>query len=106
MARARLQNAAENMGATLITCALDTLETTLQERCPAVVVLDLDSGGGDVLAALARARGNDLVPERVVGYFSHVDAALGEAARAAGCDAMPRGRFWRSLPEIFEGPSR
>ncbi len=101
MARARLEAAAREMGVELVTSSQETLETKLRERRPAMVVLDLDIGGDGVLAALERARGQDLVPERVVGYFSHVDATLGQAARAAGCEAMPRGRFWRSLTEIL-----
>ena len=101
MARARLEAAAREAGVELVTASQETLETALLENRPAMVVLDLDDGGDGVLAALDRARARDLVPERVVGYFSHVDAALGQAAGAAGCEAMPRGRFWRSLAEIL-----
>ncbi len=103
MARARLEAAAREAGAELVIASRETLEAELVENRPAMVVLDLDAGGDRLLAALGRARARGLVPERVVGYFSHVDAALGQAAGAAGCEAMPRGRFWRSLAELLRG---
>lgn len=77
----------------------------LPERAAAggidLLVLDLDSGGAELLEALRAARERGGVPGRVVGFFSHVDSALGQAARAAGCDAMPRGKFWRSLADLL-----
>lgn len=71
------------------------------EQAPAVdlVVLDLDTGGRaliDIWISLAGESG-----PRAVGYFSHVDAGLGDHARSKGVEAIPRGRFWRSLEEIL-----
>ena len=68
-----------------------------------VVVVDLDDGGPDVLAELATAAERGLLPSRVLGYFSHVQEATGAAARAAGVEAYPRGRFWRELPSLLAG---
>ena len=104
MARARLESAARAVGAELVTAAHDRLESALEEHRASIVVVDLDGGGERALAALQRARARGLLPERVVGYFSHVDAQLGEAARAAGCETFPRGRFWRSLADILGAP--
>ena len=39
---------------------------------------------------------------RAIGYFSHVDEALGEAARARGLEAWPRGRLLRDLPTLLD----
>ena len=58
-----------------------------------VVVVDLDRPG--VLDVL-----DDVVATGapVVGFAAHVDGATHEAATARGCRAMPRSRFFRSLP--------
>lgn len=103
MARARLESAARHENLELITATRKTVETTLQRRPARLVVIDLDLGGVEALTAIERARARGLAPERVVGYFSHVDTELGEAARAAGCEALPRGRFWRDLARILRG---
>jgi hypothetical protein len=70
-----------------------------------LVVFDLDEGGDAALQALSVARASGLLPSRVVGYYSHVNRALGQAAEAAGCEAWPRGKFWGSLPELLQPDS-
>ena len=101
MGRARVEEAVRRAGGTLVTCAPDELGAVLRERDPDVVIVDLDSGGAAAVEAVAAASG--AAGPRLLGYFSHVDAALGEAARSAGIDALPRGRFWRELPDLLEG---
>ena len=60
-----------------------------------VVVVDLARPG--VLEALA-----GLGAVRSVGFASHVDRELIEAARAAGCGlVLPRSRFFASLGELL-----
>lgn len=62
-----------------------------------LVVVDLARPGVlEVLAELSASA-------RVVGYGSHVDRATLERAAAAGCEAMPRSQFFRSLGELL-GP--
>ncbi|MDP9019511.1 MAG: hypothetical protein M3N25_01700 [Actinomycetota bacterium] len=61
-----------------------------------VVVVDLDRPGVlDVLADVVAAGA------RVVGFAAHVDATTLEAATARGCRAVPRSRFFRSLPSLL-----
>ena len=103
MARARLEQAVRDAGFTLAIASVDRLDEALRAHEPNVVILDLDAGGRDLLDRLEEARNRGAVTARVVGYFSHVDAGLGAAARAAGCTPLPRGRFWRSLPEVLAG---
>ena len=66
-----------------------------------LVLLDLDAAGDEVLL-----RAEELIraapTTRWVGYFSHVDEALGRRAAEAGIEAFPRGRFWKALPGLFE----
>ena len=64
-----------------------------------VVLVDLSKRGVmDVLADIA-AGGT-----RVIAFGSHVDHALLDAARAAGCDeVLPRSQFFRTLPALLAG---
>jgi len=57
------------------------------------VLVDLSRPG--VLEVLPR-----LVGRRVVGFGSHVDRETLEAARAAGCQALPRSQFFRTWPDL------
>ena len=62
-----------------------------------VVVLDLGRPG--VLDALPSLAGR-----RTIGFGSHVDRELLDAARTAGCDeVMPRSEFFRRARELLEG---
>lgn len=95
MAGARIEGAARHAGLEFQSVGDDRLDKALSEDV-ALVVLDLDSGAERALELLPHGTG----PE-VVGYFSHVDAELGRRAEAAGCKVMPRGRFWRTLPDLL-----
>lgn len=97
-AKARVADAAARAGWTMVTAPVGDLNGALDEHAPDLVVLDLDEAGEPALAALGPAP-----RARTIGFFSHVDTALGDAARAAGVDAVPRGRFWRTLPRLLEG---
>lgn len=94
-ARARVQAAAEPRGWSVVTTRPGDLGAALAEHAPALVVIDLDEAGDSGLD-LVRSTG-----VRAIGYFSHVDRKLAQAAEAAGVEAVPRGRFWRTLPQLF-----
>jgi hypothetical protein len=101
MARSRLAEAAARAGVELSVVGFGSMTDTLRARRPDLVILDLDEGREAVLAELEAAAAEGLVPVQVLGYFSHVDSALSEAASGAGCRAIPRGRFWSSLDELL-----
>lgn len=101
LARSRLEDAAARAGWRVDVTSAQALPERAASSGADVLVLDLDSGGPDLLDRLKEARERGEIPARVVGFFSHVDTALAEAARAAGCEAVPRGKFWRSLPELL-----
>lgn len=104
LATGRLERAAVDAGMELrVTPPAHMLEALRAER-PEVVVLDLDLGRTGVLESLAEARAEGLAPGRVVAYFSHVDTSLRVQAQAAGCRALPRGRFWSRLAEELAAP--
>ena len=58
-----------------------------------LVVVDLGRPG--VLEVLPRVRAT-----RLIGFASHVDRGALAAARAVGCDAMARSKFFSSLAEL------
>jgi hypothetical protein len=62
-----------------------------------------------VVVDLARAGVLEMIPTlsaAVVGFASHVDEALIEAGRAAGCvEVLPRSRFFRRIGELAGEPT-
>ena len=101
MARERVRSAAAQAAMAVRYTAPGTLVDALRAATPDVVVIDLDVGGAPALDEVAAARAEALLPDRVLGYFSHVDTALGEAAERSGITAVRRGRFWSSLPDLL-----
>lgn len=99
-AHARVGDAAHRAGGTLQRVSSEDLATEIASKAPSMVVIDLDEVGAGVLAAVPSDSGSE--SPMVVAYFSHVDVALGESARQAGVEALPRGRFWRELPSLVE----
>jgi hypothetical protein len=69
----------------------------------------LDAPETEVVVDLGRPGVLDVLPEltaagrRVVGFCSHVDRATIDAAKAAGCEALPRSELFRRWPEIAAG---
>ena len=71
----------------------------------ALIIADLNAGCCDVME-LARAlkRDDALAGIPLLGFFSHVQTELQQAALAAGFDrVMPRSAFTKNLPEILAG---
>lgn len=95
-AQARVGDAARRVQAELQRVEPEDLPAEIASKAPSLIVIDLDDVGAEVLAALPRSSGSSTV----VAYFSHVDTDLGERARRAGFEALPRGRFWRELPSL------
>lgn len=102
MATSRLLDASSRAGVTFDSASVDEFRARLRDTRPSLVVIDLDQGRERALTELQAARDEGSLPERVVGYYSHVDRALGEAAEKAGCEAWPRGKFWSSLEQLLQ----
>jgi len=63
-----------------------------------LILLDLNCKGLDVLALLPQLPG-----ERVIGFVSHVQTELRQAAAAAGCGTvMARSAFSDRLPALLQ----
>jgi CheY-like chemotaxis protein len=77
------------------------------EQCralaPDLVILDLHASGAlDLARSLEADAATRAIP--LVGFYSHVDQALREAALAAGVDrVLPRSAFTAKLAEILAG---
>jgi hypothetical protein len=99
MALSRIEAAATANSLGLRRLSQGDLESIDEPPAVELVILDLDSGGRELVDAWSSLAGDS--GPRAVGYFSHVDATLGDHARAKGVEALPRGRFWRSLDEIL-----
>ena len=71
---------------------------------PAVVILDLNNSSLDVLDVIAELKAQDDtrgIP--LLGFVSHVQADLKQAAQQKGCDTvLPRSAFAQNLPAILK----
>lgn len=68
-----------------------------------LVLVDLGLTRGDALALVAALR-QRLPATPIIGYGSHVDAALLARGRASGCtDVMARSAFVRRLADLLSG---
>ncbi len=101
LARGRIEGAARAAGAELGVVPLARWRGELSRFEPDIVVLDLDAGGQELLRDVEATGAEGLLPERVIGYFSHIDDDLRVSAEGAGIRALPRGRFWREAAAIF-----
>ena len=79
-----------------------------REEVPALLIVDLNARCCDA-TELARALKADdnLNGIPLLGFFSHIQTELQQAALAAGFDrVMPRSAFTRNLAEILSGNER
>jgi len=88
--------AAFDPGAVVFARTASELDALIEDAAPARVLIDLSRPDALSVAADLRRR----LPEgaAVIGYGSHVDRALLDAARAAGCtDVLARSVFFARL---------
>ncbi len=78
------------------------LQRSIEER-PSLVIVDLNAPGAKRGESVRRLKTNSTLAEiPVVGFLSHVQVDLAEAARKAGCDrVLPRSKFTAELPQIL-----
>ncbi|MDQ3932920.1 MAG: response regulator [Actinomycetota bacterium] len=98
LALGRVEAATRASGATLRTCGVGEVAQSLAAQPADLVLIDLDRAGPAGLDALG-AIGSPNPP--VIAFYSHVDENLKAAAHAAGVEAWPRGRLWRSLERLL-----
>lgn len=100
MFKAKLSAVASRTGATLRFAATPAdAERAAREVSPDLVLVDLHHG--DALSSVAALR--KVGSPRVVGFYSHVDAATREAALGANVEPMARSKFVVELPTLLGG---
>ena len=103
---AKIEAAAKRAGIHLIQ-AFDAgqLSEKLAANTPELIILDLNSRVCTPLDAIPRIKADPKFKDTaVLGFFSHVQVELEQAAYRAGCDyVVPRSRFSAQLPEILHG---
>lgn len=67
-----------------------------------LLLLDLNLDPDATFALVRELQGRD-ARRRVVGFYSHVDRHIAEAAGAAGIEALTRSKFVRELPALLRG---
>jgi len=100
----KIQEAAKRVG--LETIFVKTEEDALAQAQldPAVIILDLNSNNIDPLQVIERLKADDSTRKiNLLGYVSHVQAELKQAAQDKGCDmVMARSAFSQNLPVILK----
>jgi PleD family two-component response regulator len=104
MFTSKIRATAKPLGATVVFAR--SLETALAEMAkarPALVILDLNATRIEPLAIVAAMKADPALADiPSVGFVSHVQTDLIDAARRAGVtEVLPRSAFTMNLPEIL-----
>lgn len=106
MFASKIKTAAGQLGVTVAFArSSDAAMTAIRENAPTLVILDLNNPRTDPLGTVATMKGDPATMAiRTVGYASHVQTDVIEAARRAGVDeVMARSAFTTRLHEIMAG---
>ena len=84
----------------------DQVVPRIREKMPSLVILDLNSSKMRPLEIIAQLKGDATLRDiHTLGYVSHVQSDLIEAARRAGIDeVLARSAFSERLGEILTAP--
>lgn len=96
LGRTRIEEAVSRSGFTPLSLGANKLSEVDFSQARAVFA-DVDDDAILDWVTEAKAPG-DLLR---VGYFAHVDRSRAERVKAAGWQAMPRGRLFRELPQLL-----
>ena len=81
----------------------ETALAEMRQRPPSLVIFDLNNPRTDPMGTLRAMKGDQALGSiRTIGYVSHVDAAVVDAARGAGVDeVVARSAFAQRLRELL-----
>jgi PleD family two-component response regulator len=70
---------------------------------PMLIIVDLNFGGIDPLKLIGTLKASEATKSiNLIGYLSHLQGELKQAAQEAGCDmVMARSAFSQNLPQIL-----
>ncbi|MBI4469056.1 MAG: hypothetical protein HY650_07035 [Acidobacteria bacterium] len=103
---ARIRETAAHLGvAALVVDKSERVEDVTRREMPDLVILDLNDKTHSAIETIETIRrAPDIGSTRIVGFLSHIQVDLAEAAARAGCDqVLPRSKFTQILPEILAG---
>jgi CheY-like chemotaxis protein len=100
----KILDAAKRAGlqAVFVKSEIDALEKAREH--PAVIILDLNFARIEPLQLIAKLKADDETKGvNLIGYVSHVQGELKQAAQTAGCNmVLARSAFSQNLPMIFK----
>jgi len=105
MFTSKIKTAASQLGATVsFARSKDAALAAMKATPPSLVILDLNNARVDPLGLVAAMKANPaLAATPTVGFVSHVQTDLIDAARAAGVgEVMARSAFTQQLGEILQ----
>ncbi len=106
MFTSKIKTTAAQLGVTVgFARSADAALAEMRKTPPALVILDLNNPRTEPLSIVARMKADPaLAPVPTVGYASHVQTDVIQAARQAGVDdVMARSAFTQNLAEILGG---
>ena len=96
----KIQEAAKRAGLDAVFVKAEADAISQAKQSPAVMILDLNTTALDSLELIEKLKASDETRQTpLVGYVSHVQADVKQAAQAKGCDVvMARSAFSQNLP--------
>lgn len=103
MFRVKIENAAKQAGLQAIFVQSQQDVLARAQEGPAVIILDLNCAETDPLGTIKKLKTLDSTKDiSLLGYVSHVQADLKQAAQDEGCDVVVvRSAFSQNLPTIL-----
>lgn len=100
----KIQEAAKRAGVEPVFVKSENEALAQAKQNPAVIILDLNNSTLNPLAVIAKLKNDQATSKvRLLGFVSHVQANLKEAAEDNGCDVvMPRSAFSHNLAAILK----
>ena len=99
----KIQDAAKRAGLTAVFVKSRPEALALAQEGPAVLILDLNDTKAEPLALIEELKSNEETSGvEVVGFVSHVQLDLRQAAQDKGCDlVIARSAFSQNLPALL-----
>lgn len=99
----KIQEAAKRAGLDVVFVKSQEDALLQAKENPAVIIMDLNATGLDPLEVIDKLKGDGETSKiSLLGYVSHVQADLKQAAQQRGCDmVIARSAFSQNLPTIL-----
>jgi len=101
----KIQEAAKRAGVQAVFVKTESETLAEARQNPAVIIVDLNNSALNALEVITKLKSDEVTRNvSLLGYVSHVQADLKQAAEEKGCDVvMPRSAFSHNLAAILKG---